>query len=325
MKMITVAAVVLGAVSAANAQVNFDRGVDAKSFAAQAAAQETGLPRAKFGIPQYSSRDCKKVEFGPESPLTSADITLRATETYQDCQNMGSPVGQICFPRTEWYTETTNVTVTAPRELKEGQKEVFEVCLWGQFLSLHQVQTVYKYKVKTTFKGIYITPQGPKAEKPLSFESCRLSFDMGRTCQYKCADGQTFTNFNPFPPVTPNQWVGPIYTPCPGSAVNPFPATKGNNMWQVLSKIKLNDKQADMNGTLVGLVSHDQKIDTVVKELNEAGFKAKPYQDNSGGYLVMAEVTPQEASDRALGLARYYYITEVLVGEKVYRDIFPEN
>ena len=212
MKKTMFAVLVLGAVAAADAQVNFDRGVDAKSFAGQAVSAAPALPQA------------------PQSPAAA-----------------------------------------------------------GQF------------------------------------ERCRLSFDMGRTCEYRCADGKTFTNFNPFPPVTPNQWVGPIYTPCPAYALNPFPAAKGGNMWQVLPKIKLNDRQPDMNGTLVGLVARSAMIDAVVRDLNGAGFKVKPFQDNQGGYLVMAEVTPQEASDRAIGLARYYYITQVLVGERVYRDIFPKN
>lgn len=169
MKKLVAIATLLAAASTASAQVNFDRGVDIKSFSEQAASAEMAVPEARLGLPTYSSRDCKKVEFTAESPLTSADISLRSMTMYQDCQNFGAPVGQICASRPEYYSEITRVTVTAPRELKPGEKENFEVCLWGRFLTIRPVETVYKYKSKVTFEGVFITPQGlvaPKAGTP---------------------------------------------------------------------------------------------------------------------------------------------------------------
>ena len=105
----------------------------------------------------------------------------------------------------------------------------------------------------------------------------------------------------------------------------PVPATPKNNMWMTLRKIKVNQAQPDMNDTLVGLVQHGQNIDTVVKELNDNGFKASASQDNSGGYMVMVDVTGLDAADYAIGLARYYYITEVQVGQKVHNQLFEVN
>ncbi|MBI5745142.1 MAG: hypothetical protein HY952_11405 [Elusimicrobia bacterium] len=98
-----------------------------------------------------------------------------------------------------------------------------------------------------------------------------------------------------------------------------------NNQWMTLRKIKLNEAQSDMNDTLVGMVQHGQNIDNVVKELNANGFKAKPFQDNLGGYMVMVDVAGLDAADYAIGLARYYYITEVKVGEKVFNTLFGFN
>jgi hypothetical protein len=102
----------------------------------------------------------------------------------------------------------------------------------------------------------------------------------------------------------------------------PVPATPKNNNWMTLRKITVNQAQPDMNDTLVGLVENGQNIDKVVKELNDNGFKASPFQNNHGGYMVIVDVTGQNAADLAVGLARYYYITEVQVGQNVHNTLF---
>ena len=105
----------------------------------------------------------------------------------------------------------------------------------------------------------------------------------------------------------------------------PVPATPRNNNWMTLRKITVNEAQPDMNDTLVGLVENSQNIDKVVKELNDNGFKASPFQSNHGGYMVMVDVTGQNAADMAVGLARYFYITEVQVGQDVHNQLFGLN
>lgn len=102
-------------------------------------------------------------------------------------------------------------------------------------------------------------------------------------------------------------------------------ADKKPNMWLTLRKIKMNAAMPDMNDALVGLVDHGQNIDKVVKELNDNGFRAASFQDNADGYLVIVDVTGMDAADYAIGLARYFYITEVKVGQKVFSQIFPDN
>lgn len=105
----------------------------------------------------------------------------------------------------------------------------------------------------------------------------------------------------------------------------PAPQTPKNNQWATLRKITVNEAQSDMENTLIGMVKHGENIDKVVKELTDAGFKAEPVQDNLGGYMVMVDVTGQDAADRAVGLARYYYVTEVKVSRKVYNQLFGFN
>jgi len=53
-----------------------------------------------------------------------------------------------------------------------------------------------------------------------------------------------------------------------------------------------------------------------------ACFKVQAVQDGQGGYMVMADVSGQNAADQAVGLARYYYVTEVRVGQNVYNKLF---
>jgi hypothetical protein len=98
-----------------------------------------------------------------------------------------------------------------------------------------------------------------------------------------------------------------------------------NNQWMTLRKITINESQSDMDNTLVGMIKHGENIDKVVRELTEGGFKAEPLQDNSGGYMVMVDVTGLNAADYAVGLARYYYVTEVKVSRKVHSQLFGLN
>lgn len=105
----------------------------------------------------------------------------------------------------------------------------------------------------------------------------------------------------------------------------PLPEAPKSNQWNTLKKITVNGAQPDMNDTLVGMVQHGQDIDKVVKELNDNGFKASASQDNLGGYMVMVDVKGLDAADYAVGLARYYYITEVKVGQKVHNQLFGLN
>ena len=95
---------------------------------------------------------------------------------------------------------------------------------------------------------------------------------------------------------------------------------KPYNQWQMaLHKIHTNEMQDD---TLIAKVAKEPAIDTIVKELTEGGFKVQAMGDNSGGYLVSADVTGMDAGSEAVGLSKYYYVTEVLVSRRVYNSIF---
>ena len=102
----------------------------------------------------------------------------------------------------------------------------------------------------------------------------------------------------------------------------PVPGSKYNQQNMALAKIKLNEAQPDMNYTLVAKLKKGLDIDAVLKELTEAGFKAKACADGGNYYFVMVDASGIDAGDAAIGLAKYYYVTEVQVGQKIYNSIF---
>ncbi len=157
MKKIASLAVILAFAQLAGAQINFDKGVDVKSAITSARASEAVIPEAKFPMVTDITRDCKKITFTAADPLTSPLVSLVSRESSQDCQNMGYPVGQICIPSFRNYRAEAQIVVTQPRELQPDQKEVFEVCLWGSFLSLKPLSTVYKYSVNQFLDVFQIT------------------------------------------------------------------------------------------------------------------------------------------------------------------------
>ncbi len=201
----TAAVMLLSSAGFASAGVDFDRGVDVGSFIKEAAAAEAKAPEAKALVFTDITRDCKKVTFAPEDALTSAPVRLASRETGQDCVNYGYPVGQICTPVSRDYKAEAQITVTAPRELPPGQKEVFEVCLQGSFLSLKPVSTVYKYSVNRVLDVFQITPQGPVqtaagvVKSAPAQETCTLAMDSDYSCVYQCGDGSFISRPNPFP------------------------------------------------------------------------------------------------------------------------------
>ena len=175
--------------------------ISAKDVAgmAQETKADLKLPEAKFGLLIDVTRDCKKITFGAADALISPEVSLVSRETTQDCQNMGYPVGQICFPNTRYYRENMKVVITEPRVLQPDQKEVFEVCLWGSFLNLKQVSPAYTYAVRQVPGAFELTPV-VNAAKAAAEDVCTLAMDTSYSCIYRCKDGSFISKPNPFGP-----------------------------------------------------------------------------------------------------------------------------
>lgn len=199
---IIISLICLGFAPSANA-VNFDQGIDVSAVIRQAAASDVKVPESRFPMVTDVTRDCKKITFTQTDPLVSAEVSLVSNETSQDCQNMGYPAGQICFPSFRTYRESPKITIMAPRELKPDQKEVFEVCLWGSFLSLKPVSTVYKYSVNQILGNFELTPSIPVRTLEVTKaaeDTCNLVMDGNYSCIYQCKDGSYVSKPSPFGP-----------------------------------------------------------------------------------------------------------------------------
>lgn len=221
MKSIISAVMLLSLGQFAFAGVNFDQGVDVQNVIQEAKTSDIKAPEARIGMPISTSRDCKKITFTDTSPLTSPQVPLSSYETSQDCQNFGPYVGQICTPHTAYYTDTAQIVITEPRELKPGQSEIFEVCLWGPFLSMKPVSTVYKYSVSQEWNVFRLTPQAQPA-RSASQEYCTLAMDTPYSCIYQCQDGSYISQPAPFPGPSMPGFEPPFHGCRPSVPSNPL-------------------------------------------------------------------------------------------------------
>jgi hypothetical protein len=329
-KLFSLAAIVLLA-QVGRAAVNFDQGVDVKSTLDTAKTSDASVPNIKLGMstPQDITRDCKQITFGPNDPLTSAIVPLKSQETDQDCENMGYPAGQICTPSFHTYTANAQIVITQPRVLQPGQKEVFEVCLWGQFLDMKPVSSVYKYSVNEVLDVFQLTPQVPAKAEVAAVRSegatCPLVMDTDYSCVYQCKDGY-HSNPNPFGPSSmpgmsiPFHGCNPSISDTPLITILTAAPLKYNQQNKALAKIKLDAAQDA--GTLLAAIQPDMNVGEVVSELSAAGFKAQAVSDGHGYFLISVDASGTDAADSALGLAKYYYVTSVSVGKPVYNALF---
>jgi hypothetical protein len=217
--------------SSAGAAVNFDQGVDVGSLIQQAASSDIKVPEVRFPTMTDVTKDCKRVTFRRNDPLVSPAVTLTSITSFENCTNMGFPAGMVCTHYTMPHSENVKITVMAPRELKPDQKEVFEVCLWGETLSLRPVTTVYTYTVNRVLSNLELTPAVHSAPgvakefKAAGKDSCMLVTDTDYSCVYRCNDGTYIANSNPFGPAPFPGLPLPLHG-CRSSVPNPGPAGK---------------------------------------------------------------------------------------------------
>ncbi|MFH2203477.1 MAG: hypothetical protein ABIJ96_10205 [Elusimicrobiota bacterium] len=158
--------------AAAEPNINFDQGsIDVKAVVKQArktaAAAPAGFQTA--GMISRWTRDCEDITFKEgDGPLSEMKF-LKATIYEQRCQNI-PPAGQICHEipyRSE--TRQVRIRIEGRGPLAAGEKEVFQVCLDGWFLSARTRQSQLKYDFKLPDKpeGLddIITARVKKAKK----------------------------------------------------------------------------------------------------------------------------------------------------------------
>lgn len=99
---------------------------------------------------------------------------------------------------------------------------------------------------------------------------------------------------------------------------------KYNQQNIALSKIKINDIQPDMDNTVI-LKLQKGDIDFYLNDLKKDGFRVSAYNDGMGFYFIMVNLESRDVASEAVGLAKYYYVKEVLVSRKTYNYLFNLN
>lgn len=139
--------------------VNFDQWVDAgallqkaRSDAKDGKAQYREYGPGRYG-PAYRppDRDCARFDFEPGGPSVSPTQTLRSTVYRQECRWVGDPRRggyRDCWDRPGWtYAERATVEIAGPQPVHPWERQSFEVCLEGNWLSFHTIAAAYDYKV----------------------------------------------------------------------------------------------------------------------------------------------------------------------------------
>ena len=160
---------------AANAQVNFDQGVNVNEFISQAHNSDLALPVPAAGRNSYS-RDCARFSFGPsDTELVSEKVWLRSTEYITECHTVMQPGPngtmvpvQNCYERPGMTWSEAGQIKIAARALLPWERESFDICLNGPWMDLYVNAAGYKYSARRegNYETLFVlTPQNKIAMK----------------------------------------------------------------------------------------------------------------------------------------------------------------
>lgn len=151
-----VLAALLGlAVSSARAEgpaLNFDKGVDVSGLVSglrgEAKKEKIAVKAVKAAY--RAERDCVNFSFEPAGPSVSESVWLRSTEYREECHWSGDPRhggGQVCHEVPAWtHREKVQVELQGRQALLPWERERFQVCLEGRWLSIHTLAAAHRYR-----------------------------------------------------------------------------------------------------------------------------------------------------------------------------------
>ncbi len=137
----------------AGPKIGFDQGIDVKEVLSD--IKESPKPVAQThdwqGRPLYrrSERDCANISFSPDDPLRSERVELESREYEERCHPSGPHGDRRCHD--EWVrTERRNVRVeiSGRGAMLPWERDVFEVCLDGQWLSARVIDASHQYFIQ---------------------------------------------------------------------------------------------------------------------------------------------------------------------------------
>lgn len=150
----------------------FDQGVDAKAAlaAAKEGAKEDKAAVEGKALKYRAERDCARFSFDPEGPEVSESVWLRSTEYDEECHTSGDPRnggGRWCREVPRWtHRERVQLRLEGRQKLFPWEKETFEVCLEGRWLSLYTVAAAHDYKANRSGGDYTLHAGARKAMNP---------------------------------------------------------------------------------------------------------------------------------------------------------------
>ncbi|MFH1724609.1 MAG: hypothetical protein ABII00_08305 [Elusimicrobiota bacterium] len=136
--------------------------VDVKAIVAQAreAAREDSAEDQGARVAYRSTRDCAYFRFEPNGPAVSESVVLTSTEYVEEC--FGDREHRHCHevPR---YTnrERVQIELRDRKELYPWERETFEACLDGHWLSVYTVSVAHEYS-ESRVGGYFTLTAGKK-------------------------------------------------------------------------------------------------------------------------------------------------------------------
>lgn len=100
---------------------------------------------------------------------------------------------------------------------------------------------------------------------------------------------------------------------------------KKTNNQQNMALRKIHEKAGVKDDELIARIAKGTDLATVAKELSEGGFKVEVTGGDAAGDLARVNVAGSDTAGKAseaVGLAKYYYVTEVQVSKLIYETLF---
>jgi hypothetical protein len=103
------------------------------------------------------------------------------------------------------------------------------------------------------------------------------------------------------------------------------PAAPQKVLISLSPKIKVNEAQFNAADTVVLTIGRQGDVARALKFLESAGYKVKAGANEAGGRQVIAEIRDTEARAKALDLAGYDFVSEVLLNQAAYSALAYEE
>lgn len=139
---------------------------DIVSRAKAAAKADKTVVKPAHAASRRAERDCAILAFEPNGPSRSEAVWLRSTEWIEECHWRGNPRDgghYDCWERPgPTYRRQVQAEIAGRQPTLPWERETFEACLEGPWLSFYKISPAYEYQVRETSEGYWVLTPGRK-------------------------------------------------------------------------------------------------------------------------------------------------------------------